>query len=350
MEKVSIVIPVYKVEPYIRQCLDSIVEQTYQNIEIICVDDGSPDRCGEICEEYAKKDTRVRVIHRENGGVSVARNDGVNSCTGDFIYIMDSDDYLEKDAIEVMYNNAINTGADVVITDHYMFQENNKQYAHHIFSQEFVTEDRNVIMEIQKMALCNGYSPYPSNDEGMGIATPWSKLLKRELVFENHLEFDPYVQGVYDDGLFALHVFEYAKKVSYVRAYSYHYRILQNSLIHRYNKNRLEIHKKIFQRIQEFGNKYHKDDEFEKAYCARVILLLVSMYSSYIFNKKYEGTLWKNYREFMTIMNSDPYCSSIRKVDKLRLKRGHRYVVTLSRYHLNWLIWVTLQIRKVLKE
>ena len=90
MDKISVIIPVYKVEPYLRQCLDSVVGQTYKNLEFIIVDDGSPDGCGAICDEYAQKDERVQVIHKENAGVRAARNDGIERATGDWISFIDS--------------------------------------------------------------------------------------------------------------------------------------------------------------------------------------------------------------------------------------------------------------------
>lgn len=100
---ISVIVPVYKVEKYLEKCIDSILAQTYKNLEIILVDDGSPDRCGQICDEYAKKDGRVKVIHKENEGVSVARNTGIELSNGELLCIIDSDDYMEYDMIEVLY-------------------------------------------------------------------------------------------------------------------------------------------------------------------------------------------------------------------------------------------------------
>ena len=91
--KISIIVPIYNVEKYIRKCIESIINQTYRNIEIILVDDGSPDNCGKICDEYAKKDSRVKVIHKKNGGLSDARNKGTEVATGEYIMYVDSDDY-----------------------------------------------------------------------------------------------------------------------------------------------------------------------------------------------------------------------------------------------------------------
>ena len=102
---ISVIVPVYKVERYIHRCVDSILSQTYQNLEIILVNDGSPDKCGQICEEYAQKDSRVIVIHRDNGGLSAARNSGIEACHGDYIGFVDSDDYIHPEMYEQLYKD-----------------------------------------------------------------------------------------------------------------------------------------------------------------------------------------------------------------------------------------------------
>jgi glycosyltransferase involved in cell wall biosynthesis len=114
---VSVIIPIYKVEKYLRQCIDSVIDQTYRDVEIILVDDGSPDACPMICDEYAEKDTRVKVIHKENSGLSDARNAGFAIATGEFIYFLDSDDYLTHEAIETMVSEANDSNADFLFFD-----------------------------------------------------------------------------------------------------------------------------------------------------------------------------------------------------------------------------------------
>ena len=112
MEKlISVVLPVYNVERYIIKCMNSVLSQTYKNIEIILVDDGSQDRCPEICERYAKKDKRVKVIHKENGGLSDARNAGIKVANGEYITFIDSDDYVDNDYVEFLYNTIEKTNA-----------------------------------------------------------------------------------------------------------------------------------------------------------------------------------------------------------------------------------------------
>lgn len=110
---ISVIVPIYKVEPYLRQCLDSILAQTYKNIEVIMVDDGSPDNCGAICDEYAEKYSNFIAVHKENAGLGMARNTGMEYMTGEYVMFMDSDDYLDSDLIEILYNAIEKNGVDV---------------------------------------------------------------------------------------------------------------------------------------------------------------------------------------------------------------------------------------------
>lgn len=112
---ISIIVPVYKVEKYLRKCLDSLVQQTYKNIEIILVDDGSPDLCPEICEQYKKSDDRIKVIHKRNGGLASARNTGLDCARGEFIAFVDSDDWVELDIFEKLIKTQKDTDADIVM-------------------------------------------------------------------------------------------------------------------------------------------------------------------------------------------------------------------------------------------
>ncbi|MGM9652767.1 MAG: glycosyltransferase family 2 protein [Eubacteriales bacterium] len=117
LEKISVIVPVYKVEPYLRKCVDSILNQTYRNLEVILVDDGSPDSCGAICEEYAAKDARVRVIHKPNGGLSDARNAGMDIMTGKYVAFVDSDDWIEAHMYHTLLTQLLRFDADIAMCD-----------------------------------------------------------------------------------------------------------------------------------------------------------------------------------------------------------------------------------------
>jgi glycosyltransferase involved in cell wall biosynthesis len=121
---VSVIVPIYNVEQYLNRCVDSIINQTYKNLEIILVDDGSPDKCGQICDEYALKDSRIVVIHKENGGLSDARNAGIEKATGEYLSFVDSDDWIEPEMIETLYNACISNSVKMACAGMYYIDNN----------------------------------------------------------------------------------------------------------------------------------------------------------------------------------------------------------------------------------
>ena len=120
---VTIIIPVYNVAEYLDQCLKSVIEQTLSRIEIILVDDGSKDRSGQICDEYAATDDRIRVIHQENQGLSVVRNVGIAAARSPYFMILDGDDWIEEDAVAILYKKMVETGCDICVSDYYVEKE-----------------------------------------------------------------------------------------------------------------------------------------------------------------------------------------------------------------------------------
>ena len=123
MPEISVIVPVYNVEEYLRPCIDSILEQTFTDFELILVDDGSPDRCGEICDEYEQIDKRIRVIHQENGGLSAARNAGLDQMSGEYVTFIDSDDVVAEDYLELLFNCAAEYKAQISVCQIYEFQD-----------------------------------------------------------------------------------------------------------------------------------------------------------------------------------------------------------------------------------
>lgn len=125
---VTIIIPIYNVEQYLKKCVDSVISQTYTNLEILLVDDGSTDKCPGICDEYKNLDSRIKVFHKKNGGLSDARNYGLDNMSGDFVYFLDSDDYISIDAIECLMNLQKKNDSDIIIGDSVLFDENNNHF------------------------------------------------------------------------------------------------------------------------------------------------------------------------------------------------------------------------------
>ena len=172
-EVVSIVIPIYNVEAYLKQCLETIVNQTYPNLEIILVNDGSPDKSEEICKEFFKRDSRIRYVRQVNGGLSAARNTGIDLATGDYITFVDPDDWVTEDYVETLYTQLKKYEADVSIANYNLFNESTSKFLIKVTENDFsetLYEGRDIInqdaiQETRDMtlacALMNLYkSPY----------------------------------------------------------------------------------------------------------------------------------------------------------------------------------------------
>ncbi|MFJ8064764.1 glycosyltransferase family 2 protein [Psychrobacillus sp. NPDC096426] len=166
-EVITIIVPVYKVEDYLHRCVDSILNQTYKRLEIILVNDGSPDSCGKICDEYAMLDERVKVIHKKNGGLSDARNAGIDIAQGEYISFVDSDDWIDENYIEKLYQLLVNTNSDISVCN---FIRTSTEKVHVDNSKEEIYEYSNI------EALEQLYEKF-----GVQMVTAWGKLYIREL-------------------------------------------------------------------------------------------------------------------------------------------------------------------------
>lgn len=183
--KISVIVPIYKVEPYLRKCLDSIVNQTYRNLEIILVDDGSPDNCGTICDTYAAQDERVRVIHKPNGGVSSARNAGLAAATGEWIGWVDSDDWIEPDMYEYMMHLALEHQADMVQCG-FFFEQNGEQEARFVSNGAVVFCGRALELSVEclKMLSNSNCTKLYRADILRGLAFDGTYPIGEDLLFQ----------------------------------------------------------------------------------------------------------------------------------------------------------------------
>lgn len=213
---ISIIVPIYNVEKYLSKCIDSIINQTYQNIEIILVDDGSPDNCSQICDDYAERDKRIVVVHKKNGGLSDARNYGLDVCKGEYITFIDSDDYVESNYIEVLYRLLKDTNSDISIV-----------------GTNSVYEDKAVNFE------CCDYSNIKKviyEKEAVIIGTlnvnisqnAWGKLYKRYLFDE--IRFP--VGFLYEDLAIVFNILDITTRVVVSDARLYNYLVRNNSIMH----------------------------------------------------------------------------------------------------------------------
>ena len=220
---ISVIVPIYKVEDYLDRCVDSIVNQTYRNLEIILVDDGSPDKCPKMCDKWAEKDNRIRVIHKENGGLSDARNAGMRVATGDYISFIDSDDYISLDFYETLYNVALTQNADIVECSVVSCYEDGRVDAY---------EDDSLILSFNTEDALSGLiaeNPFHQH--------VWNKLYKA-----GHVRNITYAVGkLNEDEFWTYQVFGRAKKVSKINKTMYYYFQRSSSIMGKsYNIRRLD--------------------------------------------------------------------------------------------------------------
>lgn len=245
MPKISMIVPVYKVEKYLECCVDSIRNQTFQDLEILLVDDGSPDRCPAMCDELARQDSRIRVIHKENGGVCSARNAGLEAASGEYIAFVDSDDYLDPGMYEKMLEKAGQNDCDVVMCDcRKEFPDHTELYTHEI--REGFYSRKQLETEYFPHLLMMENVEYPAT------ISNWLLLFRRKLVQNVR-----YLTGVRysEDLLFGAQLMYRASSFYYMKGEAYyHYRMNPESATHKFVPDKWNDYLKLHAGIKrEFG-------------------------------------------------------------------------------------------------
>ena len=207
-EIVTVIIGMYKGQKYIKECIDSVVDQDYTNLEIILIDDGSPDRCGEIADEYARHDNRIRVVHQENMGVSVARNVGLDMASGKYVCIIDQDDCISKDYISYFYKLIVENDAEIALTPSADKFFESKKYDGIVDTVQVWTGERTSIEMLYHKI----------------IIAPWNKMISKKLLDDNKVRFKPEFFG--GEGFaFSVQSYQYASKIAVGQRKVYHYRV-----------------------------------------------------------------------------------------------------------------------------
>ncbi|WP_157151027.1 glycosyltransferase family 2 protein [Brachyspira sp. SAP_772] len=223
MIKVSVVVPIYNVENYLEKCLDTIINQTLKEIEIICIDDCGKDNSVNILREYAKKDNRIKIIsHKENKGLGIARNTGIKEAKGEYISFIDSDDFISKDFLYNLYNTAKKYDSDIVNTLNIKFYENKKsrKFLYTFKQREF--ESTWNLNDIENFYSKQAVTPYV-----------WNKLYKTSFLLENNLYFMDIKLGI-EDADFTIRLMAHKPKISFNNASIYYYRQRKDSLSSKY--------------------------------------------------------------------------------------------------------------------
>lgn len=339
MAKLSVIVPIYNVEKYLRQCLDSVVNQTFRDLEIILIDDGSPDRCGEICDEYEKRDNRIKVIHKENGGLPSARNDGIDMATGEWVAFVDSDDWLELD----IYEKAIAAGdkydVDILFFNSFRNSEKKESKAY-LFEKEFYSDDKEYIKSLQAGVMCKYLVKIPD------LAFPWNRIIRRKIIITNKLHFQE--TRAYEDLIYAVECMQYAEKIAFINSHGYHYRENELSISRMYNPNRISIDKKVFSELIHLGKLYQADEMYYSALNAFIVQVIANDTTRYFFNSQNKNNLFVKLKYASEVLKTEPCYTAFSKVDRKLLTQGGK-LITILRHHNVGLLYL-LYLCKVVKK
>lgn len=246
MPKVSIIVPVYKVEKFLDRCMQTLLNQTLKDIEIILVDDGSPDNCPNLCDEYAKKDNRVKVIHKSNGGLGYARNSGMEVATGEYLAFVDSDDYVEKSTYEILYNNSKKSGADITLCGYKRI--NNGRISYYNDVNDIQIKQVNDCISVLKGMIGISY-----NEHHYDFAV-WHGLYRNELIQKNNIRFCSERDYISEDIIFHLSIIPLCKYICIIPDYLYCYCLNENTLTTKYKPGRLLANIKLCKYISDYIN------------------------------------------------------------------------------------------------
>lgn len=295
MEKntISLIVPIYKVpEDLLRKCIESLIGQTYKNIEIVLVDDGSPDGCGNICDEYAKKDNRIVVVHQKNRGLSGARNAGYDIASGDWITLVDGDDWIEKETCEIL-SKYIKEDIDIICFG--VIKDYGEKKHYYKYNDKYIHEK---IYENEEVK----YMQYNLLDYNGNNAWAYAKLINKKFIDKYSIKYDEKLRQGAEALEFNLRLFEKAKKIQFIKEYLYHYMYNDNSITAKHN---VENHKyviKCFERIKEFIEKSNNKEKLMKMFYNRLLYVIVTTAISGYFNPNNNETYKmkkKGYKEYL---------------------------------------------------
>lgn len=286
--KVSIIVPMYGVEQYVEKCIDSLLSQTLQEIEIILVDDGSPDRSGEIADEYAKKDSRIKVVHQKNAGLGPARNSGIRVATGEYIGFVDSDDWANHEMFGRLYKAAVENDADIVVSGHCDITNGTitKTKRHPLAGQTLHSSEK--IMEIRK----NLYGHKLNDDvvEAFPMSV-WIAIYRKELLIKHKLEFQEILS---EDIIFNLSAYRFAKVITFTGDTDYCYRKdEQPSITQTFSENKLLRYQDFLTVLANMARTEEDDDSVMRAkrtaidYCRLYVGIVRNSNSSFKKKKDY---------------------------------------------------------------
>ena len=337
----SIIVPIYKVnQEYLRVCINSILKQTYEEFELILVDDGSPDDCGRICDVYAELDRRIKVIHQKNQGVSVARNSGIASARGEWILFVDADDWIEGDSLEILQTNVRNNLCDILI---YRLVKDNTgritELEYDLNTDYLYDTSRFEDKELFYRRVMN----IPCVKRGTAVPIYYSvdKIFRRSFLIKNNLMY-PIGLAKSEDKVFMAQCFEKAHYIYHINEQLYHYRMNDESICHRYSSDLDEQRKKMAVILQQIAKRMDIElgeisgDKSYKKITEGYIRFLFGIISDVLLLQYYhpDNPNKKNRRkEAIEFLESEPFKSAIALITYSSLSNEAKLKKFLLKHH-----------------
>lgn len=322
---ISIIVPVYNSENYLESCIKSVINQTYKNIQIILIDDGSTDQSAYIIDQYQKFDRRIVVIHQENAGVSCARNKGLSIAVGEWIMFVDSDDFIDKDYCENMLHTTCKMNVDVLIEN-----SNNTDFKY------YYEDNKNNLIK-----SCLSYDEqYPFN-----IDAPWGKIFRIKVIKENNIQFPTSLKRS-EDAYFCMNVYHYANRIGIINTHGYQYNVHNDSLSKHFSKELISTLKEVLMINKQWVDDYYfNENDFYNALWFHVLPGIVECENYYYLHSLNQLSICRNAIEYQHMLNDSIIKKAIKSL-KLKNVNNHQYKIRLIMYKLK-LGWLFLVLKRM---
>lgn len=340
--KVSIIVPVYNVEKYLLQCLDSLLLQTLKDIEIVCVNDGSTDNSLNILRNYASKDARIVIIDQKNQGLSGARNTGVHSSHGDYLMFVDSDDWIDTQTCEAMYNNAVRHDADIVMCTYV------KEFGTH--STVVHTYDRNeIVCSVQEGVILRLFGPLGeeiNKPENIDLpVSAWGKLYKSEIA--KSIDFIDTKKIGTEDLLYMIEVFTKSDIFVYMDIPFYHYRRSDyGTLTTKHMKDKYERWITLYDMLSQIIETEKFGDEYKRALNNRIAFSIIGLGLNEILADK---SIWNKKNRMKEILNSERYTRALDELEISGMPMHWKFFFFLCKHKYTFSLVLLLQIMELLR-
>lgn len=344
---VSIVIPVYNAEQYISTCIESIAQQTYKNIEVVMVDDGSKDSSLLRCKEERKNHPFLRVHAQTNQGVSVARNIGTELARGEWICYIDPDDWIEPNYVEELVKEANRVNADIVICDTFLNYPTKQVETYHLSeSRTMTSKDDFENLQLQLIAK-KASSIQPNSGDLLGA--PWGKIYRKAFIQENGLQ---YIVGLKrsQDCMFNLYCLEYAKVVSYIQKCLHHYRYNPDSVTNKYSPETIPVVNHYLSELDTFISRFGKDSRFTEAQNVKIVTSLYKCFRLDCFNRDNPASSREQLASAKKLMRSSPYIQAIKNVNLAQMSKQEALFACCVKLHANRMIRLVINLRETIRK